>query len=176
MIMRPGQAVLLPISTPFIWFSLSLSFVLNVAMSMALQGQTQGLPDFLVLTLCFWSLFAANRVGLSVAFLAGVLMDVHASSLLGQHALAYTVLAYLGLSLQRRLSFFTPGQQALQLMPVFFGIHALQWLVRALSDGGWSSWWLLLAPILETLLWPLWFLWLEWPQRRAPDPDQHRPL
>lgn len=176
MIMRPGQAVLLPISTPFIWFSLLVAFVLNVGLSMALQGQTQGVPDFLVLTLAFWSLFASQRVGMSVAFALGVLMDVHASSLLGQHALAYTVLVYLGLSLQRRLSFFSPTQQAMQLMPVFFGVHAVQWLVHALADGGWSSWWLLLAPALETFLWPLWSAWLEWPQRRAPDPDQHRPL
>lgn len=176
MIMRPGQTVLLPVSTPFVAFSLVLAFVLNVALSMALQGQTQGLPDFLVLTLAFWALTASHRVGLTVAFVFGVLMDVHASSLLGQHALAYVLLVFLAISLQRRLGFFTPNQQALQLMPVFFGTHALQWLVRALTDGTWGGWWVLLAPALETLLWPLWFWWLQWPQRRSASADHTRPL
>lgn len=176
MIMRPGQAVLLPVSLPFIWLSLLLAFVFNVGLSMALQGQTQGLPDFLALTLMFWALFANNRVGLSMGFLLGVLMDVHASSLLGQHALSYVVLVFFGMALQRRLSFFSPHQQALQLLPAFFGAHALQWLVRALTDGAWGGAWVLLAPIIEALLWPLWFWCLQWPQRRAVSTDQTRPL
>lgn len=176
MIMRPGQAVLLPVSTPFVWFSLLLAFVLNVALSMALQGQTQGLPDFLLMTLAFWAVHAPQRMGLSLAFVAGVLMDVHASSLLGQHALAYVVLVFLGMLLQRRLSFFSPAQQALQLLPVFVGVHALQWLVRAITDGAWGGWWVLLAPAVETLLWPMWFWWLQWPQRRAVSRDETRPL
>ena len=37
-------------------------------------------------------------------------------------------------------------------------------------------WWLLLAPVFEALLWPVATLLLLAPQRRAPDPDQNRPL
>lgn len=176
MIMRPGQRVLMPASWLWIWFSLIAAFGLNLAVSLALQGQAVGSPDVLALVLAFWALNESSRVGLTVAFVLGVLMDVHASALLGQHALAYTVLAYLAMSLNRRLGFFSPTQQALQLAPVFFGAHALQWAVRAVSDGGWPGGWALLAPALETLLWPLGVLLLQWPQHRAGDPDQHRPL
>jgi rod shape-determining protein MreD len=35
---------------------------------------------------------------------------------------------------------------------------------------------MLLAPLLEALLWPLATALLLAPQRRAPDPDQNRPL
>jgi len=38
---------------------------------------------------------------------------------------------------------------------------------------GWS---VLLAPTIEALLWPVVTLVLLAPQRRAPDPDQNRPL
>ena len=48
--------------------------------------------------------------------------------------------------------------------------------VRLLAGDMFPGWWLLLAPVLEALLWPLVTLLLLAPQRRAPDPDQNRPL
>ncbi len=49
-------------------------------------------------------------------------------------------------------------------------------VVRLLAGGMFPGWWLLLAPVFEALLWPLVTLLLLAPQRRAPDPDQNRPL
>jgi rod shape-determining protein MreD len=40
----------------------------------------------------------------------------------------------------------------------------------------WPGWMLLLAPLLEALLWPIATVLLLAPQRRTPDPDAHRPL
>ncbi len=49
--------------------------------------------------------------------------------------------------------------------------------LRAQAVGGmWPGWLLLLAPVFETLLWPLASVVLLAPQRRAPDRDVHRPL
>jgi rod shape-determining protein MreD len=45
-----------------------------------------------------------------------------------------------------------------------------------LAGGMFPGWMLLLAPLVEALLWPLVTLLLLAPQRRAPDPDQNRPL
>ena len=39
-----------------------------------------------------------------------------------------------------------------------------------------ERWSLLLAPLFEAALWPLVTIALLAPQRRAPDPDQNRPL
>jgi rod shape-determining protein MreD len=48
--------------------------------------------------------------------------------------------------------------------------------VRMAAGGMFPGWWLLLAPLFEALLWPVVTVLLLAPQRRAPDPDQNRPL
>ncbi len=46
-----------------------------------------------------------------------------------------------------------------------------------MSSGGiFPGWTLLLAPLAESLLWPVVSVMLLAPQRRAPNPDQNRPL
>jgi rod shape-determining protein MreD len=49
-------------------------------------------------------------------------------------------------------------------------------LVRLAAGDLFPSWSLFIAPAIEALLWPLVTLVLLAPQRRAPDPDQNRPL
>jgi rod shape-determining protein MreD len=134
------------------------------------------MPDFLALALVFWNVHQPRRVGVGVAFVLGVLMDVHAGALLGQHALAYTLLSYFAITVHRRLLWFSVLEQALQVLPLFFAAHAVSLVVRLASGGSFPGWTLLAAPVLESLLWPVaaWFLLA--PQRRAPDPDENRPL
>ena len=59
---------------------------------------------------------------------------------------------------------------------MFIGLHLVSLAVRMLAGGMFPGWTLLLAPLFETLLWPLVSALLLAPQRRAPDPDQNRPL
>jgi rod shape-determining protein MreD len=49
-------------------------------------------------------------------------------------------------------------------------------VVRMAAGGMWPGWELMLAPLFEALLWPVATTLLLAPQRRAPDPDQNRPL
>jgi rod shape-determining protein MreD len=101
---------------------------------------------------------------------------VHQGALLGQHALAYTGLSFVAITVHRRLLWFGVIEQAVQILPLFFAVHALSLAVRMLAGGMFPGWWLFLAPVLEAALWPLATLVLLAPQRRAPDPDQNRPL
>jgi rod shape-determining protein MreD len=48
--------------------------------------------------------------------------------------------------------------------------------VRLVSGGSLPGWQLLIAPTIEALLWPVAVWILLAPQRRAPDPDENRPL
>jgi rod shape-determining protein MreD len=51
-----------------------------------------------------------------------------------------------------------------------------RWWCAWLAGGMFPGWELLLAPLFEALLWPLVTALLLAPQRRAPDPDENRPL
>lgn len=171
-LMRPGEALLLPVNPFWIGFTLLAAFGLN----MLPFGRHAALPDLLALTLVFWNVHQPRRVGVGVAFLFGLLMDVHEGALLGQHALAYTLLSFVAITIHRRLLWFGILEQALQIAPVFFAAHLVSLAVRMAAGGMFPGWGLLLAPAFEALLWPIATLLLLAPQRRPPDPDENRPL
>ncbi len=172
MIMRPGQPLLLPANPVFIWFSLLLAMMLN----MLPVGRISWMPDFLALVLVFWSVHQPLRVGVVAAFLFGLAVDVHQASLLGQHALAYTTLSYFAITIHRRLLWFSVPSQAVQVLPLFVAAHAIEVAIRMLAGGSFPGWPLLLAPVIESALWPVVSILLLVPQRRPPDPDENRPL
>jgi rod shape-determining protein MreD len=169
---RGSDQLLLPVNPLFIAITLALAFGFN----MLPVGRQPAMPDLLALALVFWNVHQPRRVGVGWAFLLGLLMDVHQGALLGQHALAYTLLSFAGISIQRRMLWFGVVEQALQILPVFVVVHLVSLAVRMAAGGMFPGWSLLLAPVFEALLWPVATLLLLAPQRRAPDPDQNRPL
>ncbi|MEY4139379.1 MAG: rod shape-determining protein MreD [Pseudomonadota bacterium] len=176
MIMPRGQQLLLPASSLFIWSSLLAALCFNMLLNMGFFGRAAWLPDLLALVLVFWTIHQPMRVGMTVAFVLGLVMDVHQSALLGQHALAYTVLSFLAIAMHRRLLWFSAPSQAVHVLPLFVAAHALTLIVRMISGDDFPGWSMLLAPVLEALLWPLVSVVLLSPQKRAPNPDANRPL
>ena len=176
MIMRPGHQLLLPASPFFIWGSLIIALTLNMLQNMGLWGRAAWAPDVLALVLVFWSIHQPQRVGIGAAFVFGILLDVHQGALLGQHALSYTVLSFLAIAIHRRLLWFSVPSQALQVLPLFAVSHAIELAARMATGGSFPGFWMLLAPLLESLLWPVVSVLLLLPQRRTPNPDAHRPL
>jgi rod shape-determining protein MreD len=172
MIMRPGQPLLLPANPLFIWFSLLVALMVT----MLPLGRVPWMPDLLAVTLVFWSVHQPQRIGVVVAFMFGLAVDVHQTSLLGQHALAYTTLTFFAITIHRRLLWFTVPSQAVQVVPLFFAAHAIELTIRMIAGGAWPGQWILLAPVLEAALWPVVSVLLLMPQRRAPDRDENRPL
>ncbi|HEX7437756.1 MAG TPA: rod shape-determining protein MreD [Caldimonas sp.] len=169
---RSTDQLLMPVNPLFMWFTLLVAFALNVVP----VGRVPTMPDFLALVLVFWNVHQSRRIGVGVAFAFGLLMDVHSGAVLGQHALAYTLLSFFAIAVHRRLLWFTVPSQALQILPLFFAAHAVAMLVRVVAGGMFPGWGVLLAPVFEALLWPVVTMLLLAPQRRAPDPDQNRPL
>ena len=170
--MPRGNELLLPVNPVFIWVSLLLALALNVLP----WGRWPGVPDFLAVAVVFWNVHQPRRVGVGIAFVFGLIMDVHQGALLGQHALAYTLLSFFAITVHRRLLWFTVGSQAMQIVPLFFAAHAVALLVRLLAGAGFPGWSLVVAPVLESLMWPLVSWVLLAPQRRPPDRDKNRPL
>ncbi|MEO6972631.1 MAG: rod shape-determining protein MreD [Rhodoferax sp.] len=172
MIMRQGQQLLLPANPLFIWGSLLVALLIN----MLPLGRVVWRPDLLMLLLVFWSVHQPQRVGMGAAFVFGVIMDVQQAALLGQHALAYTALSFIAITIHRRLLWFSVPSQALQVLPIFVAAHAIELGIRMLGGGVFPGWQILLAPLIEAALWPVVSIMLLAPQRRAPDPDKNRPL
>ena len=168
----PSDQLLLHVNPWFLAFTLMLAFAFNLVP----MGRVPAMPDFVAVVLVFWNVHQPRRVGVGVAFLLGLLMDVHDGAVLGQHALAYTLLSYLAITMHRRLAGFTAVWQMFQVLPLLFAAHAVSLTVRMFAGGMFPGWALLLAPVFEALLWPVADGLLLAPQRRAPDRDQNRPL
>ena len=84
MIMPRGQQLLLPVRPLFIWSSLISALAVNMLLNMGLVGRAAWVPDFLALTLLFWTVHQPLKVGIGAAFFLGLAMDVHQGALLGQ--------------------------------------------------------------------------------------------
>ncbi|HYP71653.1 MAG TPA: rod shape-determining protein MreD [Variovorax sp.] len=173
MIMRPGQQqLLLPLNPVFMWGSLFAAMLFN----MLPLGRIGWMPDLLALFIVFWGVHQPARVSIGIAFMFGLAMDVQQSALLGQHALSYTTLGFMATMIHRRLLWYPLFSQALQVLPLFALSHLIELGIRMIGGGVFPGWSLLLAPLIETALWPFAAILLLAPQRRAPEPDANRPL
>jgi rod shape-determining protein MreD len=168
---RP-QYILLPVNAVFIAFSLGVAFLLNLLP----WGRAIGVPDFVALTLLFWNIHQPRKVGMGIAFLLGLLMDVHDASLFGEHALAYTLLSYGAIMIHRRVLWFSLLTQALHVLPLLVVAQMVPFLIRLITSRVFPGWGYLLNGFVEALLWPLASILLLAPQRRASDPDDTRPI
>ncbi len=141
---------LLPASPIFIAASLLVALLLNW---LPWQGVWLALrPDFAALVLLYWCIHKPYYVGIGIAWMLGMLVDVADASLFGQHALAYAVLAFGGILLHRRVQMFDLPLQTLQIFPLLllaYGVYAaVQWQVH-----GYVAWEYFLGSVVTALLW-----------------------
>lgn len=176
MIMRQGHQLLLPANPFFIFASLLAALAFNMLQNMGLWGRAAWMPDILALVLVFWSVHQPRHVGIGVAFVFGLFLDVHQGAMLGQHGLAYTVLSFLAIAIHRRLLWFSVPSQAFQVLPLFAASHAIELVIRMIAGGAFPGFFIFLAPALEALMWPVVSVVLLLPQTRTPNPDANRPL
>lgn len=170
--MNRPHYILLPVSPIFIGFSLMVAFMLN----MLPWGRFLGAPDFVALVLVFWGIHQPRKVGIGVAFFMGLLMDVHESTLLGENALAYTLLSYFAIMIHRRVLWFPVLTQAFHVFPLLLMTQAIQVVVRLFVANKFPGWLHFLESAVAIALWPIVTWLLLAPQRRAVDRDDTRPI
>jgi rod shape-determining protein MreD len=173
--MTPNQNphyILLPVSPLFIAASLIAGFLLNLLP----WGQWVGIPDFVAVILVFWSIHQPRKVGIGVAFFMGLLMDVHDAALLGENALAYTLLSYFSIMIHRRVLWFPTGTQALHVLPLLLLAQLVSLVVRLMVGGRFPGWLYFVESFVSAALWPVLTWLLLAPQRRAIDRDDTRPI
>lgn len=131
----------------------------------------QPAPDILLLVIAFWCLNEPQRVSMLTAFIFGLFMDVHDAGLLGEKALAYTLVAYGTIILARRLQRFGAVIQAIHLLPVFVLSEAASRIIHAWLAGEWAGWQWLWSALFTVALWPVADALLHMPQRRLNETD-----
>jgi rod shape-determining protein MreD len=155
------------------WFIL-LTFFLGLMANLApASGLTLALrPDFLALVILYWCIQEPRYVGVGIAWMLGLVMDVADATVFGQHALAYAMLAYAAEYFRRRVLRFPLWQQAPQVAVLLQLCAALVLLVRIVGGAPMPPWTYFVPPLVGALLWPLLSVLLQWPQRPARSPNE----
>jgi len=111
-------------------------------------------PQWVTLVLIYWTLALPQRVGVTVGFSLGILLDALTGTLLGQHALSLSLIAYITLKTHQRVRLFPLWQQSVFVL----GMLLLERLLTAIAMGvagrgvaGVEFW---LASVAGALLWP----------------------
>lgn len=122
-------------------------------------------PEWVALFLIYWCLALPERVGITLGWLMGLLLDVARGAVLGQHALVLALIAFLTVRLHRRIRLFPVWQQAASVMLlVLLGQMLALWVrgVVGQPSGGWLTW----LPALSSLIvWPIVFGFLRYLRR-----------
>jgi rod shape-determining protein MreD len=90
-------------------------------------------PAFLVLAVLYWSIMIP-RVGLMLAFVGGLAIDVFQGSLLGEHAFALVFVSYLGIRLNLLVRAKPLFEQSLFVFAALMVYEFLLWVI-----DGWSG-------------------------------------
>ncbi len=112
-------------------------------------------PDWVLLVLIYWSLALPERVGIFHAWGFGLLTDILTGRLLGQYALAYSLVIYICLKLHKRLRQFPLLQQGLFIFFCLLLSQLLLFFIKNLQHPAQlqSVFW---QPVVTgTLSWPL---------------------
>jgi rod shape-determining protein MreD len=173
--MQPTQSsrrILLPVKNWFIFLTLTLALFVNLVP----LGRFPVAPDWLAVALAFWCIHQPLKVSMGAAFLFGLIMDVADASIMGQHALAYVVLAFAANGLSRRILWFPLLAQALHVLPLLLGAQLTMLAIRVVGGAEFPGLLWFSGSFLGALLWyPLTYVLLL-PQFQPVERDDNRPI
>lgn len=117
-------------------------------------------PDWVLLVLIYWCMALPQRVGVGIGWLLGLFTDALTGTLLGQHALAYSLVAFLTLKLHQRLRLYPLWQQALSMLVLLALGQLLMLWINGIVGRPMHSWLYWMPSLTGALLWPFVFLLL----------------
>ncbi len=122
-------------------------------------------PEWVALVLIYWVVALPQRVGILVAFITGLMLDALEGAVLGENALALSVVGFLALIMYQRLRVFSVWQQA-AIVFLILGLNQMlcQW-IQKLTGVGASTLLFMLPALVGAALWPFIFTLLRYLRR-----------
>lgn len=114
-------------------------------------------PQWLIMVVIYWCIALPDRVGVIIAWIMGLVLDVATGSLLGQNALAFGIVAFLAIKLHLRIRLFPVWQQALSILILIALYQIIILWVKGFTGQSAQSWVYWSASLTSMLLWPFVF-------------------
>lgn len=111
-------------------------------------------PDWVTLVLIYWAMALPASIGVTVAWMAGLMLDVSHGAVLGQHALGLVIVIYVINAQHQRLRVASLLQQAIVIFVLLFFKQLLSLWVTGIMGRAPDSWLYFMPSITSALLWP----------------------
>jgi len=126
-----------------------------------------GRPDWLALLIIFWAMQLPRTWSVGSAWTIGIILDVANGTVLGQHALALCVIAYLTVRFHLLMRVFPLSQLTATVFALLALYQFLLFWVNGVAgvDAPSVSYW---APVISgTVIWPFFYMFLSGLRYRA---------
>ena len=131
------------------------------------EGAEPFRPDWVTMVVLYWAIALPPRFGLTVPWIAGLLLDVAQGQLLGQNALGIVLVAAFAIREHQRLRVFPVAQQAIVVTLLLVFKQALVLWISGMVGRAPDDLWLYFAsPLLTLVFWPVVFILLRDLRRR----------
>lgn len=142
------------------WFVISITLLIAIILAvLPMPEWTVWLrPAWVLLVLIYWAMVVPTKVSVGVAWTTGLVMDLMCGTLLGEHALGFTVVIYFVSRMHIRLRMYPMLQQGFSVFAFVilyqFIIYCIQGFIGELPSSRlyWTS------SVTSMLLWPWLFV------------------
>ena len=111
-------------------------------------------PEWATLVLVYWCLALPTRVNVGTGWIAGLFVDVITGNLLGQHALAMAVVAFVTVKVHKQVRVYPLWQQALSVFVLTALSQLLVVWVKGIIGQAPENWLYWAPSIISAMLWP----------------------
>ncbi|MFC7367552.1 MULTISPECIES: rod shape-determining protein MreD [Vreelandella] len=147
-----------------VWVSLVLALCLQV-MPLA-DGWQVYRPEWIGLMLIYWCMRTPDKVGVFHGFIIGILMDLIEGTALGQHALIFSLLAFMCALVYPRFRAYSLVQQSVLVLVLLGLVQLIEQWVRTLTGDFSIHLSFLIPSLISAVLWPWWSTMLKALERR----------
>jgi rod shape-determining protein MreD len=115
-------------------------------------------PAWVAIVLIYWCLALPERVGVGIAWVAGMFLDVQQGTLFGQNAIVLIIIAFVILKLHKRIRVYPLAQQALIICGLLLITQLLTLWIRAMMGFPPQHWTYWMPAFTSMVLWPWLFI------------------
>lgn len=112
-------------------------------------------PNFLVITILYWSIMVPRAGGLLLAFIGGLALDVLQGPLLGEHALALAFASFLAIRFNLLIRAKPLFEQSLFVFAALMAYEFLLWVIDGWSGHPLTTWTRWVHTVTGGLIWPI---------------------
>lgn len=142
------------------WFTILMTLIVALVLTLLpMPGWTVWLrPAWVLMVLIYWAIVAPYQISVGAAWIMGLVVDLLNGTLLGEHALAYTLVIYLVSRMYIRLRMYPLLQQGFSVLSFVllyqFIVYCIQGFIGQLPSS--HLYWL--SSMTSMLLWPWLFV------------------